>query len=97
MTKLLRRPALAVSATLMASFAGVAATAVSADAAPGWTVNCTALNQRYVHGLGKVNAVDSTSGTPVTTFFRSNKKFKRAMSYNRGLDADRDKIACEKA
>jgi len=92
-----RRASLAISATLIGALAGVAATAGSADAAPGWTVNCTALNQRFVHGLGKVSAVDSTSGTPVTTFFRSNKKFKKAMSYNRGLDADKDRIACEQA
>lgn len=45
----------------------------------------------------KKNAVDSTSGTPVTTFKRSNKLFKKAMKNNKGLDRDGDKIACEKA
>jgi hypothetical protein len=32
----------------------------------------------------------------VTNFKRSNPLYRRAMSYNRGLDRDRDGIACEK-
>jgi hypothetical protein len=42
-------------------------------------------------------ASDHTSGTPVTNFKRSTKLYKLAMSYNRGLDRDKDGIACEKA
>lgn len=71
-----------------------------ADAAskPAWTTNCTALNHRYPHGVGKAKAHDHvSSGTPVTSFLRSNKLYKQAMSYNRGLDRDHDGIACEKA
>jgi len=59
--------------------------------------NCTNLNQRYRHGLGKRFARDKTSGTPVTNFYRSTLLYNRAMSYNKGLDRDKDGIACEKA
>ena len=58
--------------------------------------NCTNLNKRYPHGVGKVNARDRTSGEPVTNFRRSNTLYRRAMSYNKGLDRDKDGIACEK-
>jgi hypothetical protein len=33
---------------------------------------------------------------PVTNFRRSNRLYREAMRYNRGLDRDNDKIACEK-
>jgi hypothetical protein len=46
--------------------------------------NCTNLNKKYPHGLGKVGARDHTSGTPVTNFKRSTKLYRRAMSYDRG-------------
>ena len=75
--------------------AGVALASVSA--APPLYKNCTNLNKRYPHGLGKVGARDHTSGTPVTNFKRSTKLYKLAMSYNRGLDRDKDGVACEKA
>jgi Excalibur calcium-binding domain len=58
--------------------------------------NCTNLNKRYPHGLGRRLAVDKTSGVPVRNFYRSTRLYLRAMSYNRGLDRDRDGIACEK-
>jgi Excalibur calcium-binding domain len=58
--------------------------------------NCTNLNKRYPHGLGKRLARDKTSGTPVRNFFRSTRLYNIAMSYNRGLDRDKDGIACEK-
>jgi hypothetical protein len=58
--------------------------------------NCTNLNKKYAHGVGKVGARDKTSGTPVTNFKRSNPIFRTAMSYNKGLDRDNDGIACEK-
>ena len=64
---------------------------------PALYKNCTNLNKRYPHGLGRANARDKTSGDPVTTFKRSNRLFRIAMSYNRGLDRDKDSIACEKA
>jgi hypothetical protein len=58
--------------------------------------NCTQVNKRYPHGVGRVGARDKTSGTPVTTFRRSNLLYRTAMRYNRGLDRDKDGIACEK-
>ncbi len=54
--------------------------------------NCTALHKRYPHGVGKVGARDHTSGTPVTTFRRSNRLYR----HNKRLDRDKDGIACEK-
>jgi Excalibur calcium-binding domain len=56
------------------------------------TKNCTALNKRYHRGVGKWGARDNTSGTPVTTFKRSNILYRQ----NRELDHDKDGIACEK-
>jgi excalibur calcium-binding domain-containing protein len=44
-----------------------------------------------------VRARDRTSGTPVINFKRSTRLCNLAMSYNRGLDRDKDGIACEKA
>ena len=74
---------------------GPFATAASAVSAP-WK-NCTQLNTRYSHGVGRLRAHDKTSGTPVTTFRRSNALYNTAMNRNKGLDRDRDGIACEKA
>ena len=60
--------------------------------------NCASLNKKYPHGLGRAKAHDHTTGTPpVTTFFRSDRFYRIAMSYNRGLDRDHDGIACESA
>lgn len=58
--------------------------------------NCTNLNKKYPHGLGRKGARDRTSGDPVTAFRRSTKLYNEAMSYNRGLDRDKDGVACEK-
>jgi hypothetical protein len=58
--------------------------------------NCTHLNQRYHHGVGRRGAHDHTSGTPVTSFKRSTRLYQRAMNHNSDLDRDRDGIACEK-
>jgi hypothetical protein len=85
----------AAAALLLATPAGAALD--SAAAAPPLYQNCTNLNKKYPHGLGKVGARDHTSGTPVTNFKRSTKLYRLAMSYNRGLDRDKDGIACEKA
>jgi hypothetical protein len=79
---------LAVSATL-----GVASASARIPAA--WK-NCTQVNKRYPHGIGKAKAHDKTSGTPVTTFKRSTQLYEVAMHYNRALDRDHDGIACEK-
>ena len=59
--------------------------------------NCTAVNAKYPHGIGKAGARDHvSSGTPVTTFRRSTKLYNLAMSINRGLDRDGDGVACER-
>jgi hypothetical protein len=78
---------------------GVALTFVSVAGAkiPPLYKNCAALNKKYPHGVGRVHAHDKTSGTPVTTFFRSDRLYRLAISYNKGLDRDNDGIACEKA
>ena len=55
--------------------------------------NCTALNRVYRHGVGRYGARDHRpSGDPVTNFKRSNRLYR----LNRGLDRDKDGIACEK-
>ena len=67
------------------------------EAMPRLYKNCTNLNKKYPHGIGKLRARDHTSGTqPVTNFKRSTRLYNLAMSYNRGLDRDKDGIACEK-
>jgi hypothetical protein len=68
-----------------------------AHASGGIFDNCTNFNEKFPHGVGRKNAVDQTSGTPVTTFLHSNKKYAAAMKKNDDLDRDGDKIACEKA
>ena len=66
--------------------------------APPLYRNCTNFNRKYPHGVGRLKAVDkSKSGDPVTTFKRSTALYNKAMSYNRGLDRDKDGVACEKA
>jgi Excalibur calcium-binding domain len=46
--------------------------------------------------VGRANARDKTTGTPVTTFKRSTRLYRTAMRYNSRLDRDKDGIACEK-
>jgi hypothetical protein len=64
----------------------------AAMATPGKYRNCKALNKKYPHGVGRVGARDKTSGEPVANFKRSN----RLYDLNKGLDRDKDRIACEK-
>jgi hypothetical protein len=71
-----------------------AAHASIAKAPPLWE-NCTHVNAKYHHGVGRASARDKTSGSPVTNFVRSNRLYALAMKYNRGLDRDKDGIACE--
>ena len=84
-----------VALGLVASLALLAAP-VTHGAAPALYKNCTALNQKYPHGVGRTNARDKTSGTPVTTFKRSTKVYTLATKHNKRLDRDKDGIACEK-
>ncbi|MDO9380320.1 MAG: excalibur calcium-binding domain-containing protein [Nocardioidaceae bacterium] len=84
-----------IAAAIVASALVLPVTAThSADAAPKARTfkNCTAMNQVHKHGVGKTNARDKTSGTPVTTFKRNNALYKA----NTKSDRDKDGIACEK-
>jgi Excalibur calcium-binding domain len=88
---------LSVILLLIGVLAATAATAyASATTIPAKWKNCTAVNHRYPHGVGRNNAHDHTSGVPVTNFKHSPRLYKIAMHYNKGLDRDRDGIACEK-
>jgi Excalibur calcium-binding domain len=85
---------------LIAVVAALAVLGASASAArdsiPYKWKNCTIVNKRFPHGVGKLLAHDRTSGVPVTNFRRSTRLYGTAMHYNRGLDRDKDGIACEK-
>ena len=60
--------------------------------------NCTALNKKYRHGVGKSGAKDKVRGKskPVKNFKKSTKIYNEAMRHNRDLDRDKDGVACEK-
>jgi hypothetical protein len=89
--------AAAVAAVVAGVVLGVAAMpAAATSAVPYLWQNCTHVHTKYRHGVGKVGAHDRTSGTPVTTFYRSTRLYNIAMRYNRDLDRDRDGIACAK-
>jgi hypothetical protein len=81
----------AASLLVAAPFADAASTRIPAR----WK-NCTVVNKRFPHGVGRLGAHDRTSGEPVTNFTHSNYLYRVAMRYNRGLDRDKDGIACEK-
>jgi Excalibur calcium-binding domain len=72
--------------------------AMSTELIPPLWRNCTNYNKRYPHGVGRLLARDKVraGSEPVRNFRRSNRIFAIAMSYNRGLDRDKDRIACEK-
>jgi hypothetical protein len=76
--------------------ASTAVASASETRIPARWKNCTAVNKRYPHGVGRNHAHDHTSGVPVTNFKRSTRLYKIAMHYNKDLDRDRDRIACEK-
>jgi hypothetical protein len=54
------------------------------------------VHTKYRHGVGRSNARDHTTGTSVTTFYRSTRLYNLATRYNNDLDRDGDGIACEK-
>ncbi len=67
-------------------------------AMPDLYKNCTNYNKKFTHGVGLPAAKDKVpaGSRPVTTFRKSKADFDKAMSFNKGLDRDKDKIACEK-
>jgi hypothetical protein len=82
-----------VVASAIVLFAGFELAIAASDAGSIKYRNCTALNKRWPHGVGRWGARDHTSGSPpVTTFKRSNILYRQ----NRHLDRDGDRIACEK-
>lgn len=86
-----------VRATLVAALAvggSVAVTAGPADAAATKYKNCTALNKNYKHGVAKKGGRDKVKGStkPVTTFTVNTTVY----NANKGLDRDKDGVACEK-
>jgi hypothetical protein len=93
-------PAVAIL-TLLASFAFAPASSGITGATARMPVlykNCTNYNKRYPHGVGRLLARDKVraGSEPVRNFRRSNRLFRVAMSWNKGLDRDKDNIACEK-
>src|SRR3954468_8196574 len=68
---------------------GVAPVPAATTVVPPRWKNCTVVNKRFPHGVGKLHAHDRTSGTPVTNFRRSTLLYNRAISYNRALDRDK--------
>ena len=89
-----QRPAVIAVALVLAT--PVSAAVQGPNARPALYKNCTTLNKKYPHGIGRAGARDKTSGTPVTNFARSTRLYRIAMRYNSGLDRDKDGIACEK-
>jgi len=94
----MRQARVLVAAVALSTAAPVGiGTAAEQATRPPWTKNCTALNKKYPHGVGRAGARDKTSGDPVTNFRRSTHLYNIAMRWNKGLDPDKDGIACEKA
>ncbi|GAB1694559.1 excalibur calcium-binding domain-containing protein [Krasilnikovia sp. M28-CT-15] len=76
---------------------GSLALALPADAAAATVPtyqNCTALNQKYKHGVGRKGARDKVRGStkPVTTFTVNTALY----NANKRMDRDKDGVACEK-
>jgi Excalibur calcium-binding domain len=91
----MRRTTVFLLVAAIFSASGAMASASQARIPARWK-NCSAVNTRYPHGVGRNHAHDATSGVPVTNFKHSTRLYKLAMSYNKGLDRDKDGIACEK-
>lgn len=82
----------AVSVGAAVALAPVVVCATQAQAAPTRFKNCTELNKKYAHGVGRSGAKDHTTGKPVTTFTVNTALY----NANTHLDRDKDGIACEK-
>ncbi len=91
-----RLAAVAMSAGLILSGATVVTLAPAQAHTTGIHDNCTKLNQKWPHGVGRRRAVDRTSGTPVRNFYRNTDAYNLADRHNGTLDRDNDGIACEK-
>lgn len=87
--------AASAAATLALMTTGLIAIGPAEAHTTGIHDNCTKLNQKWPHGVGRRGAVDK--GGNVTNFKRSTRAYNRADRHNGTLDRDNDKIACEKA
>lgn len=93
----MRRTIIGLAAAALLSGATAAVTVVPAEAHTTRVHdNCTNLNKKWPHGVGRKGARDKTSGTPVTNFYRNTKAYNAAEGHNGTLDRDNDGIACEK-
>jgi hypothetical protein len=93
---MLERTAVFFALALVGAIAATGSTASASHATiPAQWKNCTAVHRHYSHGVGRDNAHDHTTGTAVTNFKHSTKLYNNAMSFNRGLDGDKDGVACE--
>ena len=92
----MRKPLTAIVSVLIASglllTTSPGAQAASLHKIPHYA-SCAKMHTKYPHGIGKPGAVDKTrSGLhPVTAFFVSAQGY----ATNKGLDRDRDGVACE--
>ena len=84
----------AVFALALVPTSAMAAPTTHASASVVTYANCTALNKKYPHGVGKVGAHDKVSGKtkPVTNFYKNTSLY----NANKKSDRDKDGIACEK-
>ncbi|MFI1987754.1 excalibur calcium-binding domain-containing protein [Actinoplanes sp. NPDC020271] len=73
---------------------GGAVLATPAEAAAKTYKNCTELNKKYKHGVGRKGAKDKVRGSTkkVTNFYVNNALY----NANKKSDRDKDGIACEK-
>lgn len=91
-------PAVAASASVSTASAGRTTAAAVAPTKAKVFKNCTALNKKYPHGVGKSRSVKDRNSkgqsvaNPVTTF----KVSKALYLANKSKDRDKDGIACEK-
>jgi hypothetical protein len=85
-----------VTIAMTATVGGLAVPAAQAHST-GIHDNCTNLNKKWPHGVGRRNAHDKTSGTPLRNFYHNTKQYRLADNHNGTLDRDNDGIACEKA
>jgi hypothetical protein len=97
-TKSSRRAVAVLAASAFILPVGGFAQANASTGATGIYKNCTKFNTKYPHGVGKTHAHDHHTKTSkaVTNFKQSTTLYDRAMSHNKGLDRDKDGVACEK-
>ncbi len=92
------KTARALTLAVVLSFSVAGPAAVTAEAhTTGIHDNCTNLNKKWPHGVGRRGAVDKTSGERVRNFYKNTAAYNEADRHNGTLDRDNDGIACEKA